>query len=289
MDNNTILALAEISLQGKNYQDSYEKYSKLIEIDINNPRAWIGKGISAGYLSNVSKSTFDEVEVCLNYALKLNPEDSDKEKVLENLIPIAEYYIRLQIGKANGVIDEKAKEPLSTFQLSGVRNVQQTAERYKANNQIFDSVFKAIQFTNVGFNFGAEESFRKKQIILIDTFLKIINSEIHEEKKRELNTLRAEIISQISKVDQTYTAPESPKSGGCFIATTIYQSESHPKVVELRNFRDTFLIKSKTGREFISIYYKYSPQISSKLLGQTTINMLIKKTILEPLIWLIKK
>lgn len=289
MENKNLISLAEISLVGKNYQDSYEKYSKLTEIDINNPKAWIGKGISAGYLSNVSKSTFDEVEACLNYALKLNPEDSDKEKVLENLIPIAEYYIRLQIGKANGVVDEKAKEPLSTFQLSGVRNVQQTAERYKANNQIFDSVFRAIQFTKVGLNFGAEESFMKKQITLIDTFLKIINSEIHEEKKRLLNSFRSTIITEISKIDQTYTAPESPKSGGCFIATTIYQSESHPKVVELRNFRDTFLMKSKSGRELISIYYKYSPQISSKLLGRTTINTLIKKTILEPLIWLIKK
>ncbi|MBU0696043.1 MAG: hypothetical protein KKE39_05905 [Bacteroidetes bacterium] len=289
MENSNLLTLAEISFEGKNYQDAYEKYSKVIESNINDQRAWIGKGISVGYLSNSSKSTLDEVKVSLNHALKLSINDSEKKFILENLIPIAEYNVRLLISKARGIVDEKAKEPLSTFQLQATRSVQQTADRYKANNEIFDPVFSTIKFTELGNSFGADEDYTKNQIKLIDSFLNAINSEIHEEKKRELLGFRSEIISNISKVDGSYSAPEPPKGGGCFIATEIYQNDSHPKVIVLRNYRDTVLHNSKAGREFISLYYKHSPLIAKKLSDKRLIKTLIKKIILEPLILLIKK
>jgi len=286
--NNNLITMADISFEGKNFQDAYKKYSQIIEDDINNTHAWIGKGLSAGFLSDSTKSNLEEANVSLKYALNLNPDSNDKDLVLNSLIPISENYIRSLIAKARGIVDEKAKEPLSTFQLQATRSVQQTADRFKANNEIFDSIFFAIEFTNIGNGFEAGIEYKKKQVELLDTFLKAINSEIHEEKKRKIYNLRNDIISEISNLDSSYTPTEAPKSGGCFIASEIYGSYSHPKVLILREFRDDYLSKSKFGREFISIYYKHSPSIALKISKMKISKTILKRIFLEPIIWLVK-
>ncbi len=287
MENNQ-LKLADISFEGKNYIDAYNKYSQIIESDINNKNAWIGKGISAGYMSESQKPTLDEVKVSLMYALKLNLTEDDKRTILEHLIPIAQNHINSLTRRARGIVDDKAKEAMPTGQLQLTRNLQQTAERYTANNEIFDSVYFALEFTNLAENFGATVDYHKKQIELIDTFLNDIKSEIHEEKKLKLTGFRNNLIKTVLSIDSTYTPPNQPNSGGCFIATELYSDYSHPKVIILRNFRDSYLAKSELGRNFISEYYRHSPLIANKLSNKKTLKFLIKKIFLEPLIWLVK-
>jgi hypothetical protein len=50
------------------------------------------------------------------------------------------------------------------------------------------------------------------------------------------------------------------KSEGCFVATFAYNSYEHNDVLILRKFRDNYLLKSKNGKGFVKIYYKYSPK-----------------------------
>lgn len=50
--------------------------------------------------------------------------------------------------------------------------------------------------------------------------------------------------------------------GGCFVATAAYGSPIHPYVEVLRNFRDRYLMTNRLGREFVDLYYKYSPSLS---------------------------
>ena len=45
----------------------------------------------------------------------------------------------------------------------------------------------------------------------------------------------------------------------CFIATSVYGSIDHPKVVDFRHYRDTVLMKKKIGRFFVNTYYIFSP------------------------------
>ena len=87
-------------------------------------------------------------------------------------------------------------------------------------------------------------------------------------------------VSQIKEYDPTYVRPEiETKSGGCYIATSIYGSYNCPQVWTLRRFRDDILDNYLLGRIFIKTYYAISPSLV-KWFGETY----IFKTILTPIL-----
>ena len=82
-------------------------------------------------------------------------------------------------------------------------------------------------------------------------------------------------------------ADESQVNEGCFIATAAYGSyfEKHVKV--LRDFRDKVLLKFSLGKEFVRLYYKYSPPIAKKIAKSEIAKSIIRIT-LTPVVYMIK-
>jgi len=74
------------------------------------------------------------------------------------------------------------------------------------------------------------------------------------------------LSSQGNKANNS--SSNSGSSGGCYIATAVYDSYNCPQVWTLRRYRDHMLAKTWYGRLFINMYYAVSPPIV-KWLGKT--------------------
>jgi hypothetical protein len=73
---------------------------------------------------------------------------------------------------------------------------------------------------------------------------------------------------------------EEKKSEGCYIATAVYGDYCAPEVLILRKVRDEVLIKSLSGRFFISTYYRVSPSLL-RMFGANTLFLNMSKKIVD--------
>jgi hypothetical protein len=84
--------------------------------------------------------------------------------------------------------------------------------------------------------------------------------------------------------------PETaPKNKGCFIATAAMGDYDHPVVMDLRIFRDNWLLKRNWGVSFTNWYYKHGPKAATIIEKSTVLKKITFYTILKPLQLLTKK
>ena len=78
-------------------------------------------------------------------------------------------------------------------------------------------------------------------------------------------------------------------TSNCYIATVCYGDINAEEVETLRRWRDQVLKKHFLGRMFIRLYYTYSPAVARFLKNKSSINRLIRKMILDPLVRIIRQ
>ena len=78
---------------------------------------------------------------------------------------------------------------------------------------------------------------------------------------------------------------EEVKKSPCFIATAAYGSPLHPYVRVLRDFRDKFLMSNKLGREFVELYYKYSPFVANFIAKNKVLKLIVHVNLLSLVIF----
>lgn len=71
--------------------------------------------------------------------------------------------------------------------------------------------------------------------------------------------------------------------GGCFIATAAYGSYLHPKVAQLRSFRDRYLLTNAPGRLFVALYYRLSPPVARVIAEHAWMRVAVR-TLLTPVV-----
>ncbi len=83
------------------------------------------------------------------------------------------------------------------------------------------------------------------------------HSDVYQQRQREAERKAAAAAPQ--------KPTSSTKSEGCYIATCVYGSYSHPNTMVLRTYRDNVLQRTRRGRAFIRAYYAMSPKLVNLL------------------------
>ena len=107
------------------------------------------------------------------------------------------------------------------------------------------------------------------------------NPATYNQFTKKLKKERPEVYNKHKDVFNVSNTSDTNKNSGCFVATATMRNYNHPIVLDLRNFRDLFLLKSWHGRLFVKSYYSFGPFFArliskSKLLRLLSLNLLIK-------------
>lgn len=103
-----------------------------------------------------------------------------------------------------------------------------------------------------------------------DTILSYNTCDLYPEQKAE-----------IAKIEAKKAA--ASKKGKCFIATATMGNFDHPLVVDLRTFRDEWLLKQSWGNSFVECYYKYGPNVAKRIEERKLARVFCYIAIIKPL------
>lgn len=110
-------------------------------------------------------------------------------------------------------------------------------------------------------------------------------NQIMKERNAELQEKNAALRAQIDDVkSETKSASE-----GCFVATATMGSYDNSVVLDLRRFRDDYLLNSLSGRIFVTTYYKIGPYFANIIIKSSYLRKISKQILIMPLHKIIAK
>jgi hypothetical protein len=114
-------------------------------------------------------------------------------------------------------------------------------------------------------------------------FIKGTVSEFEIKLKIEINELN--LLNTKNEISNSIR----PENAKCFIATAAMGSYDHPVVIDLRNFRDNWLLKREWGIKFTKWYYIYGEKAAKVIEQSTVLKRISYYLIVKPLQILTKK
>jgi alpha-tubulin suppressor-like RCC1 family protein len=82
--------------------------------------------------------------------------------------------------------------------------------------------------------------------------------------------------------------PPYPPTGGCFIATAAYGTDTARELDILREFRDTVLLPNSLGTRLVSLYYRTSPPVASLISRHESLRTVVRVGFVDPIVEILK-
>ena len=117
--------------------------------------------------------------------------------------------------------------------------------------------------------------------------------EVYCKSMTELNEYFNSDLSRVFiptlKLDDNQKNINNDEKKGCFIATATMGNYDHPIVLDLRMFRDNWLLNRKWGIEFINWYYVHSPKAAKVIENDNFLKKISFYLLIKPLHFIVKK
>ena len=139
-----------------------------------------------------------------------------------------------------------------------------SAEKIKLNDNEAYLIEAEASFFSLDNSFDVK--FSEITIFKDDLFYTITYANDINDFDNQLERFNDSIYSIEFKQDSVTTETNNEMGGGCLIATAAFDSELAPQVQKLREIRDSKLLQTESGSQFISsfnqFYYSFSPYIA---------------------------
>lgn len=289
--------LAETAYESKNFEQAYSYYSRLLEIDPSDATAWVGKGLSAGWISAPGNVRLDELMVSLRQALQNGLSDQERERVADESISAAESYIRKAEVAFNDGVREFDKKEIADGVLLSIHNLGRLSYQMDHGNRQTSGRIKALEVMKYACEISPSAERYKKSIYELDKLLQHSQQNVNYieghkdagDRHSRLMQERQQMMQRAKDLDPNFAVQPTSNGGGCFIATATLGDYNHPYVIELRRFRDEELLPSAMGRIFVRAYYKLSPPVAEVIEKHPRLRSLSLHLLIRPIVERIRK
>ncbi|MDB0040626.1 tetratricopeptide repeat protein [Algibacter sp.] len=252
----TWLELARTAKEAGNDSEAIEYFNKILEVDTSNAEAWFGKGYCIYNTSTLANIKLNEAVTYFKNAVKHASDKKEMQvKIAEALNEFAYNLYSTAINHYNEFIETDDALNDLVIQCSYSLDALELATKYDNQKLYVENallIFKGGQGKHLNKATEYQTYFQNK--------MKELNPEWEPER-------------------------EYPKTG-CFIATAAMGSYDHPKVMELRGFRDDWILAKSWGESFVNWYYHYGAK-AAKIIDESA---LLKKVcyliIVQPLVYI---
>lgn len=251
-------------------KEAISYFNKVLELDNKNPDASVGKGFALFLSSTLAVDYTVEMAALFKETYSWTPNERKKE--------IGDKIKRYSL-EASSTFFELSKQHFREYKgkFTDMENMNRLYDEF------YDWVIKSIGIIDVALNIGTESkdldsALARHGIYIVDNCSGVISNNAQKTQKQKY-------ISIIQKYDPTYVT--STDAEGCFVATAVYGDYDDPQVWVLRNFRDSFLLRSEWGNKFVKFYYRISPGLVCEY-GERKTLLMITKAMLTGFISILK-
>ena len=285
--------LADSAFDSENYELAYDYYNRLLEQDIENHDNWLKKGYCAAHLSKFDRMLDKEVLMSVKTALKLSTYEGEELTDIANQISTIIYN---KIVEGAKFVQSEIEREFNALQipagtLYAVNNLRKISIQLKVWSDYSEKLFQYFKVMDFAVRMkptaiSCEKGYRSVNVTI--TIAKYSGEHFY---KLDGNSPESKLLSelfQFSKSELNRISPNNevtnPKpSSNCFIATATMGNYNHPIVLELRYFRDNWLLKRLWGQKFTIWYYKNSPKVAECIKDSMILKTLTFTAIVFPL------
>lgn len=274
-----LVAIMEKSMIAGNFSEAYSYCNKALEIDPDSSSLWENKAIASFWIrrdSQIISSEAREILTYLNASKQANPDSptyDDTARAIASNLFYAVYYNYL----LKDYDDTTNNKELNAWSENSVRdfinylNVMELCFDISPKTLYLDTAIRELT--------GLEKVIWIKvsnKGLKNETWLAPYNFDAVKSRER--------LLKKLTKFDADYKAPEFEKNGFCFIATAALGDYNHPDVIELRGFRDNWILTKNWGDKFVNWYYHYGAIAAKFIQNNYILKRLTYFLIVKPLV-----